>query len=127
MLRIPRKHVQSGFTLIELIIVIVVIGILAAVAIPKFSDVSTAATTAKNAAILGAVKSAWGVALITTKPNNPTAAQVATQMSDPTCTAPTTTTMSCATTPALALSVTLTGTTVASPADITCTTASDCQ
>lgn len=56
------KKSQTGFTLIELIAVIVIIGILAAVALPKFVDLTGDARAASANAALGAMKSAAAMA-----------------------------------------------------------------
>lgn len=49
---------QAGFTLIELVMVIVVLGILAAVAIPKFIDLTSNAQTAAINGIAGSLSAA---------------------------------------------------------------------
>ncbi|MDR3559854.1 MAG: type II secretion system protein [Negativicutes bacterium] len=49
---------QKGFTLVELLAVIAIIGILVAIAVPKFSNATTSANTAKVAADLRTIDSA---------------------------------------------------------------------
>ena len=55
------KHLQKGFTLIELMIVVAIIGILAAIAVPAYQDYTIRSRVSEGASLAGATKTAIDV------------------------------------------------------------------
>lgn len=75
------KQVQQGFTLIELMIVVAIIGILAAIALPAYQDYTVRAKIQEGVSISAPVRTALGIACsdasLSASTGNDTAAEAA--------------------------------------------------
>lgn len=78
------KKIQQGFTLIELMIVVAIIGILAAIAIPAYQDYTIRAQVSEGMSLASAAKTAVAETFLNTglPPANRTAAGMSANITD---------------------------------------------
>jgi MSHA pilin protein MshA len=68
-MRHHQPRAQAGFTLVELVTVILILGVLAAVALPRYADLQGKAREAKVKGVLGSIKAASALVKATAMAN----------------------------------------------------------